>query len=158
MLKKEDTATPTAPAAQDPRVSELEKQVASFREQSRRNQAAALVSDALAKGKLTPAQATGLVDFMASLGEADVVSFGEKGAGISQTVFMQQFLAGLPVQVDFSEQSRDAHDRVEGLTPQQAAQEALCYQEGLRQKGITISVTDAVAAVKTGKHKEAHHG
>lgn len=148
-------------AAVDPaRVAQLEAQVASFQEAQRRHAAQSLVASYVAEGRVTPAQSTGLVEFMAGLSEtADTVSFGEgqNASKLSQHSFMAAFLAKLPKQVDFGEQAADPH-RVEGLSVQDAAREALCYQENLRKQGVVISTTDAVAAVKAGRHKETTHG
>lgn len=147
-------------AAAAQRVADLERQLASFQEQQRRSHAQGIVSTALIEGRLTPAQTTGLVDFMATLSdEADALCFGEgdQAHKTSPLAYITGFIASLPRQVDFTEQSADQHVAA-GLTPEQAAREALCYQEGLRQKGIVISVTDAMAAVKAGTHKEATRG
>lgn len=51
----------------------------------------------------------------------------------------------------WSSVSRDTHDQVDGLTPRQAAQAALDYQEEARRAGRTISITDALDAVRAGR-------
>lgn len=137
---------------EDPRVAELERQLASFAEKSRRADAQTAVDKALADGRLTPGQAVGLVDFMASLDTDTAVSFGEGDGAITATpsAFMTEFLARLPQQVAFGEVSKPDHDTIEGLSPQAVAQKALCYQETMRGKGITVTTTDAVAAVING--------
>jgi len=137
---------------EDPRVAELERQLASFAEKSRRADAQTAVDKALADGRLTPGQAVGLVDFMASLDTDTAVSFGEGDGAITATpsAFMTEFLARLPQQVSFGEVSKPDHDTIEGLSPQAVAQKALCYQETMRGKGITVTTTDAVAAVING--------
>lgn len=147
----------TLPPAQygtteDPRVAELERQVANFAEKARRADAQAAVDKALADGRLTPGQAVGLVDFMASLDTDTAVSFGEGDGATKATpsAFMTAFLARLPQQVSFGEVSKPDHDTIEGLTPQDVAQKALCYQETMRGKGITVTTTDAVTAVISG--------
>lgn len=142
------------------RLAELEQQVASFQEARRREHAQSVIGAALAEGRLTPAQTVGLADFIASLPEADaVVSFGEgdNARTISQAAYMVEFVAALPKQVSFGEQSAGDHVAT-GLTPESAAREAVCYQERMRQSGIVISSTEAVAAVKAGVHKETARG
>lgn len=151
---KKPTTLPPAQSGttEDPRVAELERQLASFSEKSRRADAQTAVDKALADGRLTPGQAVGLVDFMASLDTDTAVSFGEGDGATKATpsAFMTAFLARLPQQVSFGEVSKPDHDTIEGLTPQDVAQKALCYQETMRGKGITVTTTDAVAAVISG--------
>ena len=151
---KKPTTLPPAQygTTEDPRVAELERQLASFSEKSRRADAQTAVDKALADGRLTPGMAVGLVDFMASLDTDTAVSFGEGDGATKATpsAFMTAFLARLPQQVSFGEVSKPDHDTIEGLTPQDVAQKALCYQETMRGKGITVTTTDAVAAVISG--------
>lgn len=151
---KKPTTLPPAQygTTEDPRVAELERQVASFSEKARRADAQTAVDKALADGRLTPGMAVGLVDFMASLDTDTAVSFGEGDGATKATpsAFMTAFLARLPQQVSFAEVSKPDHETIEGLTPQDVAQKALCYQETMRGKGITVTTTDAVAAVISG--------
>lgn len=137
------------------RAAELEKKVAALTADARRIRARAVVDKALADGRITPAQSVGLADFMVGLEEDQVFEFaeGDKTVSASPAAFMAAFLARLPQQVSFAEVSKDPHDDVEGLTPQDAARQALCYQEDMRQKGIVVSVTEALAAVKAGAAK-----
>lgn len=157
--------TPESPAPVEQqdysaKLEELQGQLASFAEKERHTRAQSLVDKALSEGRLTPAQSAGLVSFMTSLSETDTLSFGEGDTAQSLPPFtyMSHFLNSLPVQVDFSEHSKDIHGQVDGLPVAEAAQAALCYQESLRKKGITVTITDAVDAVKAGKHKEHGHG
>lgn len=151
---KKPTTLPPAQygTAEDPRVAELERQVANFAEKARRADAQTAVDKALADGRLTPGMAVGLVDFMASLDTDTAVSFGEGDNATTATpnAFMTAFLARLPHQVSYGEISKPDHDTIEGLTPQDVAQKALCYQETMRGKGITVTTTDAVTAVISG--------
>lgn len=137
---------------EDPRVAELERQVASFAEKARRADAQTAVDKALAEGRLTPGMAVGLVDFMAGLDADTAVSFGEGDGATTVTpnAFMTAFLGRLPLQVSYGELSKADPDTIEGLSPQAVAQKALCYQEDMRGKGITVTTTDAVAAVING--------
>lgn len=137
---------------EDPRVAELERQLASFAEKSRRADAQATVDKALADGRLTPGMTVGLVDFMAHLDTDTTVSFGEGDGATTGTpaAYMTAFLARLPQQISFGEVSKPDHDTIDGLSPQAVAQKALCYQEEMRGKGLTITTTDAVTAVLNG--------
>jgi hypothetical protein len=72
------------------------------------------VDKLIAEGKVLPAQKAGLVEFLASLDEADVVEFSEADPADktkivthkkSQREFMRGYLAGLPKLVDFKEHS-----------------------------------------------------
>lgn len=151
---KKPTTLPPAQygTAEDPRVAELERQVANFAEKARRADSQAVVDKALVDGRLTPGQAVGLVDFMASLDTDTAVSFGEGDSATKATpsAFMTAFLARLPQQVSFGEISKSDHETIEGLTPQAVAQKALSYQEAMRGHGITVTTTDAVTAVISG--------
>lgn len=144
----------------DSRVAELERQLASFAEESRRTKAQAVIDRAIGDGRLTPGMAVGLVDFMSRLDADTAVSFGEGDGATTATpnAFMIAFLSRLPQQVSFGEISKADPDTIDGLTPQVLAQKALCYQEEMRGKGFTITTTDAVAAVKSGAAtQEARH-
>lgn len=138
----------------------LKQQLASFAEQARHTRAQSIVDKALAEGRLTPAQSTGLVSFMASLPEKGSINFGEgdTAQSLPSFAYMSHFLSTLPVQVNFSEHSKDVHDSVDGLPLQEAAQAALSFQENMRKQGITVTITDAMQAVKAGKHKDQTHG
>lgn len=160
----ETPATPAAtpaPAPVDPafaearkKADELAAQVAELRADARLTSARALVEQQVAAGRLTPAQTQGLAEFMASLDDELNFEFAEadgKTAGVTPLAFMTAFLQRLPKQVEFAEVSRDTHDQVDGLTPRQAAQAALDYQEEARRVGRTISITDALDAVRAGR-------
>lgn len=154
------TATPAAPemavafAEARQKADELAAQVAELRADARMTSARALVEQQVAAGRLTPAQTQGLAEFMASLDDDLNFEFAEadgKTAGVTPLAFMTAFLQRLPKQVEFAEVSRDTHDHVDGLTPRQAAQAALDYQEEARRAGRTISITDALDAVRAGR-------
>lgn len=137
------------------RAQELEKQVAALAADARRARARAVVDSAVAEGRLTPAQSVGLADFMAGLEEEQTFEFaeGDKTVSVTPSAFMAAFLPRLAKQVDFAEVSKDSHDSMDGLTPQEAARQVLCYQEEMRQKGVVVSITDAMGAVKAGAAK-----
>lgn len=136
----------------DPLVVELQRQVASFAEEARRTKAQAVVDRALTEGRLTPGMAVGLVDFMSRLDADIAVSFGEGDGATTATpnAFMIAFLSRLPQQVSFGEVSKPDPDTIDGLSPQDVAKKAVCYQETMLGKGITVTTTDAVSAVING--------
>lgn len=104
------------------RADELERKVAYLTGIARKERASRVVDKALADGRLTPAQSVGLADFMAA------------------------FLERLPKQVDFSEAAPGGEEALD-TSSNDIAQRALAYCEEMRTKGVTVSVTDAVAHV-----------
>ena len=133
---------------------ELAAQVPELQADARLTRARAQVERQVAAGRLTPAQSQGLAEFMASLDDELNFEFAEadgKTAAVTPLAYMTAFLERLPKQVEFAEVSRDTHDQVDGLTPGQAAQAALDYQEEARRAGRIISITDALDAVRAGR-------
>lgn len=138
---------------------QLAAQVAELKADARLTRAKALVERQVAAGRLTPAQTQGLAEFMAGLEDELNFEFAEASgetASVTPLAWMTAFLEGLPRQVEFAEVSRDTHDQVDGLTPGEAAQAALDYQEQARRAGRIVSVTDALAAVRAGKKQEGN--
>ncbi|MFV0350208.1 MAG: hypothetical protein ACK5JO_16670, partial [Halodesulfovibrio sp.] len=120
------------------------------------------VQQAVEGGLLTGAQAEGLAEFMAGRStddDADAVTleFGEGDAAKKMTPFsyMKDFIARLPKQVNFTEIGGGGFDEPDELGVSDLANEAVAYQEEMRGKGVTVSTTQAVAAVKAGKHTKA---
>lgn len=160
----EDTPMPNAAPTHSPspleasvdaeRLAALEAEVASFRENQRRQSAVVLVEKAIADGRLTPAQAEGLAEFAARLPETDAISFAEGKDKQTPLQFLNSFLVRLPKQVSFAEASAPQEGEDDPQTAQSLAHDALCYQEKLAKTGTVISVTDAVTAVRNGKHKD----
>ena len=139
--------------------AQLAAQVAELKADARLTRAKALVERQVAAGRLTPAQSQGLAEFMAGLEDELNFEFAEASgetSSVTPLAFMTAFLEGLPRQVEFAEVSRDTHDRVDGLTPADAARAALDYQEEARSRGRIVSVTDALAAVRAGKKQESN--
>ena len=131
------------------RADELERKVAYLTGIARKERASRLVDKALADGRLTPAQSVGLADFMAGLDEEGTFDFAENGGkttSMSQAAFMAAFLERLPRQVDFSEAAPGGEEAPD-TSSNDIAQRALAYCEEMRAKGVTVSVTDAVAHV-----------
>lgn len=131
------------------RADELERKVAWLTGMARKERARRVVDKALADGRLTPAQSVGLADFMAGLDEEGTFDFAEDGgktATMSPAAFMAAFLERLPRQVDFSEAAPGGEDAPE-TSSADIAQRALAYCEEMRTRGVTVSITDAVAHV-----------
>lgn len=140
------------------RLAALETRQAEFAEARRLDDAKAVIRQAVEVGRLTGAQAEGLAEFMAGLpkdGDADAVTLefgeGEAAKKVTPFTFMKDFIARLPQQVNFSELSA-GHDEPGDMGASDLANEAVAYQEEMRGKGVTISTSQAVAAVKAGKH------
>ena len=131
------------------RADELERKVAYLTGIARKERASRVVDKALADGRLTPAQSVGLADFMAGLDEEETFDFAEDGGkttSMSPAAFMAAFLERLPKQVDFSEAAPGGEEAPD-TSSNDIAQRALAYCEEMRAKGVTVSVTDAVAHV-----------
>ena len=131
------------------RADELERKVAYLTGIARKERASRLVDKALADGRLTPAQSVGLADFMAGLDEEGTFDFAENGGkttSMSPAAFMAAFLERLPKQVDFSEAAPGGEEALD-TSSNDIAQRALAYCEEMRTKGVTVSITDAVAHV-----------
>ena len=131
------------------RADELERKVAYLTGIARKERASRVVDKALADGRLTPAQSVGLADFMAGLDEEGTFDFAEDGGkttSMSPAAFMAAFLERLPKQVDFSEAAPGGEEAPD-TSSNDIAQRALAYCEEMRTKGVTVSITDAVAHV-----------
>lgn len=131
------------------RADELEHKVAWLTGIARKERASRVVDKALADGRLTPAQSVGLAGFMAGLDEEGTFDFAEDGGkttSMSPAAFMAAFLERLPKQVDFSEAAPGGEEAPD-TSSNDIAQRALAYCEEMRTKGVTVSVTDAVAHV-----------
>ena len=131
------------------RADELERKVAYLTGIARKERASRVVDKALADGRLTPAQSVGLADFMAGLDEEGTFDFAEDGGkttSMSPAAFMVAFLERLPKQVDFREVAPGGEEAPD-TSSNDIAQRALAYCEEMRTKGVTVSVTDAVAHV-----------
>lgn len=131
------------------RADELERKVAYLTGIARKERASRVVDKALADGRLTPAQSVGLADFMAGLDEEATFDFAEDGGkttSMSPAAFMAAFLERLPKQVDFSEAAPGGEEAPD-TSSNDIAQRALAYCEEMRTKGVTVSITDAVAHV-----------
>lgn len=100
---------------------------------------AAFVERMIGEGRVLPAEKDGLVAFMGTLADQDdAVAFGEGDKEVKQSAsaFLQKFLAGLPVRVDFSERGNG------GVEP--LATDAVAFSE-------QIKAEQAEVRTKTGR-------
>lgn len=137
--------------------AEKEKSIADREKALAKKEIESEIEGLIAAGKVLPAQKAGLAEFMSSLADADqVVEFGEgeQAKKLSPRQFMRDFLSSMPKLVDFNEHSSDEKGGAKDLTAQELADQAVAYSEAMSKKGITVSATDAVAAVKAGKKAE----
>lgn len=74
---------------------------------TRRNEIAAFAGELVKQGRLLPADQAGMCAFMESAGADAVIEFAEPAGKVSKpaNAWLREFLARLPVQVDFSERA-----------------------------------------------------
>jgi len=107
------------------------------------------------EGRLLPAQTEGMSEFMLQLSDNDEANFefsaGEKGK--EETIkkspldWFNDFTASLGKQIDFKESDAGNSDGVDGDDAQAIADAATEYRKEQSDKGITVSVSQAVAHV-----------
>lgn len=147
-------------AAAKARVAELDGTAANFAEREaqlaareRATQVAAIRADLdkhVKDGRLLPAHAAPLAEFMASLpAEGEVVEFGEPVDGVTPKVspreFMAAFVAGLPKAVEFGEIAGGNGPSAGALTAQQLADKAQAHIAKVQQEtGRVVSYVEAV--------------
>lgn len=135
--------------------AEAEKAIKAREQALARKEIGVEVKALVTAGKVLPAHEAGLTEFMASLDDGEtVVEFGEgdKAQKLSPRAYMRQFLNAQPKLVDFKEHSgEDGADNGSELRGQDLANKAIEYREAMASKGVEISVTEAVAAVREGK-------
>jgi hypothetical protein len=120
-------------------------------------------ADGLVKaGRLLPAHRAGVVAVLASLVKEQVVEFteGDKPVQRPAVEVLKEFLAALPVQVDFSERARDdaragkPAGEVDTTDGRAIAKAALAFQEAEAKAGRQVSLDAAVQHI-VDTHKEA---
>lgn len=142
------------------RVAELEAQAANFsereaalRERERRAAVATIRADLdqhVKAGRILPAHAGALAEFMAGLSdEGEVVEFGEPVNGaapkLSPRAFMAAFVASLPKAVEFGELAGGTGPAAGDLTANEIAERALAHIKKVREEtGREVSYVEAV--------------
>lgn len=108
-------------------------------------------------GKLLPAALETTADFCLTLDDgAKTFNFGEAGSEpISARAFYLAQLEAIPAVVNYGEVTSQVDNLPGNMTPTELAAQAHEYQDAMRDKGVTITTTQAVDAVRAGKHKPA---
>lgn len=161
--RQEAAATARAEAEEKAR-KELDAERAEFaaaQSKARRDAARARVDKLIDAGQLLPAQAEGVAEFAASLGEAEAFEFsvGEKGAEKTESAqpaeFLFSLLEKLPKQLKLNTPTGDqdvlpaGSDAGEGNMAQAVDlhQRGLAYQAERKKNGYSISIDEAVRTV-----------
>jgi hypothetical protein len=107
------------------------------------------VKDWLQAGKLTPATASGVADFMAALPEVTFeFASGDDKAQASPSTFFAQFVAKLsPINFGQQQATGDLPETLNTADPAALEFAARAYQKEQSDKGITIDWTDACVHV-----------
>lgn len=145
--------------------ADLKKQAANFNEREKKLARAEIersVDALIDEGKVLPAERENEINYLESLDNEnqEAVEFSE-GEGdkaqkkkLSQRAAYLDRLAKRPPMVDFEERSRESGDDAGELDYAEVAEQARAYQDSERAKGRNITTTQAVKAVKAGKHKQ----
>lgn len=126
--------------------------LAEFAAQQRTATAKAAVDAALAEGRLTPAQAQGLPEFMASLDGTHEFEFAAGDVKSTKTgaTFFAEFLGKLPKQIELGRKTDSADvDAGDASAIVKAAQE---FQKAEHAKGIEVPWHEAVTHVTAKGH------
>lgn len=103
-------------------------------------------------GRIRPADVPALVEFAASLDEAQTLEFGEgdEAKTVSPREFLLGFVANLPQAIDYGEHGGEGGSP-EPIDNETVANRARAYQTKLKaDSGRTVSFTEAVNAVRNG--------
>lgn len=163
---QESTMTPeqiAALKAENERLkAENDQRTASFAEQEKsikarelalaKNEISTKIDALVTQGKVLAAQKPGLVEFMVGLEHGTLtIEFGE-GAGakkVSPRQFMLDYLESMPKLVDFNEHSKGGSTvDPSTLTAAEFAEKITAYQTEMSAKGITVSTSQAAAALQ----------
>ncbi len=121
-----------------------------------RSQHATFIDGMIKQGRVPAAQKGAFVAFLEAQDQSPALTFSEGDAQKQQSSlsFAQGLISALPPAVTFGEIAKgDGVLRDDNLNPMKLAQEATIFQEAMREKGIIISSTEAVAAVTRGENK-----
>ena len=152
------------------RVEALEAENASFKERETdlagreaklaRAEIAKSVDALIDEGKILPADRENEINYLESLDNSNEIEFSEgegedaKKVKSSQRAYYLGRMANRPPVVDFEERSREPNGEVSELDFAGIGNEAAIYRENERKAGRHITASQAVAAVKAGKHKK----
>ena len=157
--KAEDKAIADAEAKFNKERDEQNATFAEERKERLEGEWKAIADKAIDEGRLTPAQAEGLAEFAVALpaGEEAMVEFSREGAKGKKAEevkkplheFFADFVASLPKQVAMSRDTNldDESQEIDNTDSNAIAEKAVIYQKEQADKGLTISVSDAVQHV-----------
>ena len=130
--------------------SERETKLKADAEAARKAGVSAKVDALVASGKVLPAEKQKMVDFACSLDSEVCINFKEGDTDKSQptTAFFFEFLEGLKPRVDTGEHSADEGGDKPKATPDKIGKRAIEFREEQKAKGVEISATQAVEAIK----------
>lgn len=131
-----------------------EARVAEFERSQRLDKSKVVVSQLIGDGRLLPAQAEGLAEFMATLDDgADFEFTAADGAAVKKprANFLQELLSKLPVQIEFQRRKATDNVTVNSSDPNAIANAALAYQKAEGDKGREVSIAEAVTHVTASK-------
>ncbi len=99
--------------AKDVQFAEREKSLSAKELQAKRTEVVAFAEGLVKAGKLLPRDQAPLVEFMAALDAESVIEFAESKDGATRktrgAIWLREFLANLPKQVDYTEQTKPGH-------------------------------------------------
>jgi hypothetical protein len=123
-----------------------EGELSRLRMQMRRMEFEQFLNENISYGNVTPAQKDTCLKLLESLSNVAAFSDGEQPVDL-----FKAFLKALPKQVEYKELANKDSETVAFNDPQVLAKAAQEFQDAEAKAGRTISVTQAVAAVKKGK-------
>lgn len=136
------------------RAADAETKLAAFAAKQRTDAAKAAVDAALAEGRLTPAQAQGLPEFMASLDDASEFEFSAADGKGKQTgaAFFREFLGKLPKQIELNRKTGGADADIDAGDASAIVKAAQEFQKAEGARGVTVPWHEAVTHVTQKAH------
>lgn len=160
-----DTNTNNAPTnkpdnkdfAESKALEEKEKEIQNLKAQlekqeieARKAQRTAFCEELIKDGKLLPANKADVLDFMEIMHTAGSFNFSEnseENQGKSAEEKFKEFLKKLPVQIEFGEFATNGTGASTQMSASDIAEKARIYMSEQQDRGVTISVSQAVAKV-----------
>lgn len=132
-----------------------EAEIRAAAEAARVREITAFVEAQVAAGRVLPRHQAPLVALIAAQPIDSEMTFaeGETEVKSAPADWLRKFIGELPVQVDYTERAPGT-GTAPTLSDKEVADAAASFREAQAAKGITISVAQAVDAVRAGKHKE----
>lgn len=133
------------------RIQQKEAEFAERERRQRREANQAALAKMVQQGTPLPCNQERLLAFMDQLAESGAVQFSEGESKDPLKFFTDEVLGGMPKQVDYGEKAPRDDSDTEVDTADSVARAAVQYQEEMRQKGIVVSTSEAVAHVQQQK-------